>query len=112
MLEPAKTSSRPHRTEQPIIPSLPDEDLDFEVEALIDKRSFNGTTEYKVLWRVYSEEAASWEPISNLDCPDLIREYEVSEGDKRAEEGVESRRRAESRRRGRRRSVSMNQTGT
>ncbi|SOV09074.1 uncharacterized protein UDID_18253 [Ustilago sp. UG-2017a] len=77
---PAKTSSLPHRKDQPIIPSLPDEDLDFEVEALIDKRSFNGTTEYKVLWRGYSEEAASWEPVSNLDCPDLIREYEVSEG--------------------------------
>ncbi|KAJ1572240.1 hypothetical protein NDA11_000860 [Ustilago hordei] len=29
MLEPAKTSSLPHRTDQPIIPSLPDEDLDF-----------------------------------------------------------------------------------
>ncbi|SOV03719.1 uncharacterized protein UDID_19311 [Ustilago sp. UG-2017a] len=43
MLKPAKTSSLPHRTDQPIIPSLPDEDLDFEVEALIDKRSFNGT---------------------------------------------------------------------
>ncbi|KAJ1581069.1 hypothetical protein NDA15_003774 [Ustilago hordei] len=74
MLEPAKTSSLPHRTDQPIIPSLPDEDLDFEVEALVDKRSFNGTTEYKVLWRGYSEEAASWEPVENLNCPDLIQE--------------------------------------
>ncbi|SPC62201.1 related to pol protein [Ustilago sp. UG-2017b] len=80
MLEPAKTSSLPHRRDQPIIPSLPDEDLDFEVEALIDKRSFNGTTEYKVLWRGYSEEAASWEPVENLSCPDLIQEYEVLEG--------------------------------
>ncbi|KAJ1045309.1 hypothetical protein NDA10_005115 [Ustilago hordei] len=60
--------------EQPTIPSLPDEDLDFEVEALIDKRSHNGTTEYKVLWRGYSEEAASWEPVENLNCPDLIQE--------------------------------------
>ncbi|KAJ1036696.1 hypothetical protein NDA10_005917 [Ustilago hordei] len=68
--------------ERPTIPSLPDEDLDFEVEALIDKRSHNGTTEYKVLWRGYSEEAASWEPVENLNCPDLIQEYEVSEGDK------------------------------
>ncbi|KAJ1599478.1 hypothetical protein NDA14_002828 [Ustilago hordei] len=66
--------------ERPTIPSLPDEDLDFEVEALIDKRSHNGTTEYKVLWRGYSEEAASWEPVENLNCPDLIQEYEVSEG--------------------------------
>ncbi|KAJ1039893.1 hypothetical protein NDA10_005194 [Ustilago hordei] len=65
---------------KPTIPSLPDEDLNFEVEALIDKRSHNGTTEYKVLWRGYSEEAASWEPVENLNCPDLIQEYEVSEG--------------------------------
>ncbi|KAJ1041193.1 hypothetical protein NDA10_003439 [Ustilago hordei] len=80
MLEPARTSSLPQHAEQPTIPSLPDEDLDFEVEALIDKRSHNGTTEYKVLWRGYSEEAASWEPVENLNCPDLIQEYEVSEG--------------------------------
>ncbi|KAJ1044384.1 hypothetical protein NDA10_000307 [Ustilago hordei] len=80
MLEPARTSSLPQCAEQPTIPSLPDEDLDFEVEALIDKRSHNGTTEYKVLWRGYSEEAASWEPVENLNCPDLIQEYEVSEG--------------------------------
>ncbi|KAJ1578183.1 hypothetical protein NDA12_006979 [Ustilago hordei] len=81
MLEPARTSSLPQHTEQPTIPSLPDEDLDFEVEALIDKHSHNGTTEYKVLWRGYSEEAASWEPVENLNCPDLIQEYEVSEGE-------------------------------
>ncbi|KAJ1044191.1 hypothetical protein NDA10_002217 [Ustilago hordei] len=26
------------------------------------------------------KEAASWEPVENLNCPDLIQEYEVSEG--------------------------------
>ncbi|KAJ1573298.1 hypothetical protein NDA15_003764 [Ustilago hordei] len=61
---------------KPTMPPLPDEDLDFEVEALIDKRSHNGTTEYKVLWRGYSEEAASWEPVENLNCPDLIQDTE------------------------------------
>ncbi|SPC65160.1 related to pol protein [Ustilago sp. UG-2017b] len=80
MLEPARTSSLAQRAEQPTIQSLPDEDLDFEVEALIDKRSHLGVIEYEVLWRGYSEEAASWEPVSNLNCPDLIQEYEVSEG--------------------------------
>ncbi|KAJ1042502.1 hypothetical protein NDA10_005668 [Ustilago hordei] len=65
--------------ERPTMPPLPDEDLDFEVEALIDKRSHNGTTEYKVLWRGYSEEAASWEPVENLNCPDLIQEEEDDE---------------------------------
>ncbi|KAJ1034253.1 hypothetical protein NDA18_001117 [Ustilago nuda] len=80
MLEPARTSSLPQRAEQPTIPPLPDEDLDFEVKALIDKRVHDGTTEYKVLWRGYLEEAASWEPVANLNCPDLIQEYEVLEG--------------------------------
>ncbi|KAJ1589880.1 hypothetical protein NDA12_001859 [Ustilago hordei] len=95
MLEPARTSSLPQRAEQPTIPSLPDEDLDFEVEALIDKRSHNGTTEYKVLWRGYSEEAASWEPVENLNCPDLIQEYEVSEGGRVSRQSGERRREQE-----------------
>ncbi|KAJ1593516.1 hypothetical protein NDA15_004450 [Ustilago hordei] len=80
--------------ERPTIP-LPDEDLDFEVEALIDKRSHNGTTEYKVLWRGYSEEAASWEPVENLNCPDLIQEYEVSEGGRVSRQSGERRREQE-----------------
>ncbi|SOV09781.1 uncharacterized protein UDID_19464 [Ustilago sp. UG-2017a] len=58
MLELAKTSSLPQRSEQPVVPSLPYEDLEFEVEALIGKRTRNKTTEYKVLWRGYPEEAA------------------------------------------------------
>ncbi|KAJ1597805.1 hypothetical protein NDA14_004402 [Ustilago hordei] len=81
--------------ERPTIPSLPDEDLDFEVEALIDKRSHNGTTEYKVLWRGYSEEAASWEPVENLNCPNLIQEYEVSEGGRVSRQSGERRREQE-----------------
>ncbi|KAJ1592541.1 hypothetical protein NDA15_005270 [Ustilago hordei] len=81
--------------ERPTIPSLPDEDLDFEVEALTDKRSHNGTTEYKVLWRGYSEEAASWEPVENLNCPDLIQEYEVSEGGRVSRQSGERRREQE-----------------
>ncbi|KAJ1573828.1 hypothetical protein NDA15_004704 [Ustilago hordei] len=85
MLEPARTSSLPQRAEQPTIPSLPDEDLDFEVEALIDKRSHNGTMEYKVLWRGYSEEAASWEPVENLNCPDLIQEAKHSHEEDQAQ---------------------------
>ncbi|KAJ1601592.1 hypothetical protein NDA14_004339 [Ustilago hordei] len=95
MLEPARTSSLPQRAEQPTMPPLPDEDLDFEVEALIDKHSHNGTTEYKVLWRGYPEEAASWEPVENLNCPDLIQEYEVSEGGRVSRQSRERRREQE-----------------
>ncbi|SOV04072.1 uncharacterized protein UDID_19531 [Ustilago sp. UG-2017a] len=80
LLEPARNSSIPQWSAQQIIPPLPDEDLDFEVEAIVGKCSHNGATEYKVLWKGYPEEAASWEPWWNLSCPDLIQEYEVSAG--------------------------------
>ncbi|SYW74704.1 uncharacterized protein UHO2_01570 [Ustilago hordei] len=80
LLEPARNSSIPQQSTQPIVPPLPDEDLDFEVEAITSKRLHNRVTEYKVLWRGYPEEAASWELLSHLNCLDLIREYEVSAG--------------------------------
>ncbi|KAJ1039716.1 hypothetical protein NDA10_004952 [Ustilago hordei] len=76
MLEPARTSSLPQRAEQPTMPPLPDEDLDFEVEALIDKRSSMGLQK-------------------NLNCPDLIQEYEESEGGRVSRQSGERRREQE-----------------
>ncbi|KAJ1570840.1 hypothetical protein NDA11_004715 [Ustilago hordei] len=72
-----RTSSLPQWSTQPVILPLPDEELEFEVEALIGKHIHNQATKYKVLWRGYPEEAASWEPMTNLNCPNLIQEYEV-----------------------------------
>ncbi|SAM76229.1 related to Gag-pol polyprotein [Ustilago bromivora] len=78
MLELAKTSSLPQWSAQPVEPPLPDEELEFKVKALIGKHTCNQEVEYQVLWRGYPEEAASWEPLTNLNCPDLIQEYEAS----------------------------------
>ncbi|SPO30394.1 related to pol protein [Ustilago trichophora] len=80
MLEPAKSSSLAQRSQLPVDPPLPDEELEYEVEAIVGKQVRNGQLEYKVLWRGYPEEAASWEPQALLSCPDLIREYEESVG--------------------------------
>ncbi|SPO29773.1 uncharacterized protein UTRI_05595 [Ustilago trichophora] len=76
MLEPAKSSSLAQRSQLPVEPPLPDEELEYKVEAIVGKRVRNGQLEYKVLWRGYPEEAALWEPQALLSCPDLIREYE------------------------------------
>ncbi|KAJ1027901.1 hypothetical protein NDA13_003362 [Ustilago tritici] len=50
MLEPENPSSLLQWSAQPVEPPLPDEELKFEVEALIRKCTHNQEVEYKVLW--------------------------------------------------------------
>ncbi|SNX85847.1 related to Gag-pol polyprotein [Melanopsichium pennsylvanicum] len=83
MLEPQRASSLPQRSTLKVTPPLPDDTLEFEVEAIVGKRKQGSQVQYKVQWRGYPEEAASWEPTDCLNCPDLIREYEESAGGRR-----------------------------
>jgi chromodomain-containing protein/integrase-like protein len=48
---------------------------EYEVEQILDKRESNGTTEYLVKWKDYAHDENTWEPMTNLYCPDRIQEY-------------------------------------
>ena len=80
MLERKPLSKLDGRHALPAQPPLHDDDLEYEVERVLAHRRVNGQLQYKVFWKGYPEEQASWEPIENLNCDDLIRDYEVLRG--------------------------------
>eukprot|EP00088_Acartia_fossae_P025915 TRINITY_DN26694_c0_g1_i1.p1 TRINITY_DN26694_c0_g1~~TRINITY_DN26694_c0_g1_i1.p1 ORF type:complete len:152 (+),score=46.44 TRINITY_DN26694_c0_g1_i1:50-505(+) len=70
-------------------------DEEYEVEKIIDKRIRKGAVEYYVKWKGWDDPSDNtWEPVGNLDCQELIQEYEKNHSDK--DEKKAEKRKAES----------------
>ena len=50
----------------------------WEVERIVGKKVFKDRTLYLVKWKGYAKDQNTWEPITNLDCPELIKKFEIS----------------------------------
>jgi hypothetical protein len=58
-------------------PELIEGEKEYEVERIIGMRHFgrNKKLQYKVRWKGYSETHDSWEPVDNINAPELLEEY-------------------------------------
>jgi len=50
---------------------------EYEVESIVDKRIRRGKVEYLVKWKGWEDPSDNtWETVANMDCSELIEEYE------------------------------------
>merc|ERR1712168_36315 len=62
------------------------EEEEYEVDRIINDRVEKGEKQYLIGWKNFGADDDTWEPVSNLDCPEIIEAYERGKKAKTNEE--------------------------
>ena len=58
-------------------PVIIEEEEEYEIEKILNKKKFRGKDQYLVQWKSYTAEEDTWEPKENLgNAKDLVKEFE------------------------------------
>jgi hypothetical protein len=47
----------------------------YEVETILDHKQIRKKTHYLIRWKGYPDSENTWEPVTNLQCPELLDQY-------------------------------------
>ena len=69
-----------------------DDNMDYEVEEIIDKKDINGILYYKIKWYGFPLSQATWEPLENLKAVEwMVKKFETqSSASKQCHKAVKS----------------------
>jgi len=56
---------------------------EYEVDRIVDDRVEDNEKQYLIRWKGFTAEDDTWEPVTNLDCPEIIDAYEEAKRKKK-----------------------------